>query len=340
MTEVLRNKHDVRKMIITGDFNSDEAVFLKRGFRELKSNRNFHQHTSDSSRKFIDRIFVNFSDVGFLDVLPSVEKRAEKDERLGHKVAILWIGSRPDKVKEDMVNICSFKKLRKEIKTKPIFSESLSKMFQNNTDIELKKRIMDEMCAEFVKRMQEYRDRATKSVRKKVTHVDHIMAGEIEKIEQQNACGKKPEKNFYKYVGNLKNGLIDSNDKTKPSCEKLTEKLNNKLEKLNKCDYEKAYSILDSLYDEKDRVDFEKRWGDNLREFRRAVLSTSNSGAHDAHGLSLKHTKVFLSNNTFLKRFKEIVFNLFEIGYMPADWKKDNIHFIFKNKGLREDPAN
>lgn len=142
-----------------------------------------------------------------------------------------------------------------------------------------------------------------------------------------------------RYDDDLKNGLKNSNDTTKPTGEKLCEKLNSKLKKLNEADLKKGKEIVDEIYKDY-TADTQKEWTRNLRNFRRAVKSTSNSGAKDCHGMSLKETKMFLSNNQFLRRFRDIAFQIFKLGHMPDIWKKDDIHFLYKQKGDRSDPSN
>lgn len=78
----------------------------------------------------------------------------------------------------------------------------------------------------------------------------------------------------------------------------------------------------------------------DLKDFKKAVLSTSNSGAKDVLKLSLKETKLFLSSNVFLRQYRDICLRSLTVGYFPACWRRDQIHFIYKNKGERSDAAN
>lgn len=139
-------------------------------------------------------------------------------------------------------------------------------------------------------------------------------------------------------MAGIKNGLEDGFDASKPKPEELVGKLNKKLAGVNKANLEKGKKLLDEIYGEQNKCKI--RWQENLRDYRRAVLSTSNSGAEDAHGMSLKTTKQFLSNNKFLRRFREITDTIFEVGFMPEVWKIDNIHFLYKRKGERTDASN
>lgn len=60
---------------------------------------------------------------GFLDVLNSVEKVSET--RLGHKTAVLYVGRKPYKIKEDEQKAYLPKNIRKQIKNTPRFDQNL-----------------------------------------------------------------------------------------------------------------------------------------------------------------------------------------------------------------------
>lgn len=90
-------------------------------------------------------------------------------------------------------------------------------------------------------------------------------------------------------------GISDANDTTKPTPEACCSKLNKKLAGLNPTDIERGKEIIDRVYRLEDGV--AGQWVTDLKDFKRAVLSTSNSGAKDYMNLSLKETKVFLSSN-------------------------------------------
>lgn len=78
----------------------------------------------------------------------------------------------------------------------------------------------------------------------------------------------------------------------------------------------------------------------SLNDFRKIICSTSNSGAIDFMGLSLKMTKVLLKNKKFLLRIREIFTLALENGSFPTCWKNDEISFLYKNKGSRLDGSN
>ena len=74
---------------------------------------------------------------------------------------------------------------------------------------------------------------------------------------------------------------------------------------------------------------------------KKLVLSTSSSGARDCMGISLKHVKTFfrfskLGWDMYYEITKAVAFT----GYIPKSWKIDEISFLYKKKGKKEDPKN
>lgn len=100
---------------------------------ELKNLENYHKHTTTSRKTYIDRVFTNFSEVGFLEVLPSIERKRllKKDDQLGHKVYTLYVGSKPSPVAVKKSKFYSMKDLRKLLREgKPKFSPELSEQLK------------------------------------------------------------------------------------------------------------------------------------------------------------------------------------------------------------------
>lgn len=71
------------------------------------------------------------------------------------------------------------------------------------------------------------------------------------------------------------------------------------------------------------------------------MVRTSRSGAVDYMGISLKMTNAtFGVNKQIRERFRLIAKACLKHGVFPKVWKRDNIMFIYKNKGDRMDTAN
>lgn len=72
----------------------------------------------------------------------------------------------------------------------------------------------------------------------------------------------------------------------------------------------------------------------------KVLLSTSDSGARDYMNLSLKITKAVMRNNPGIRdQFRKICEGCLRVGYFPAIWCRDQISFLWKNKGEKSDPA-
>lgn len=180
-------------------------------------------------------------------------------------------------------------------------------------------------------------EKAKIEIKSKSEPNDHVFLRELDRAESEMLYGGKLEKSFFRLGKNLKNG-IEENDNTRPAIEKLGEKLNKKLADINPTDLETGFAVVEEIYGKS--TGLRGKWVKDLRDFGRAVLSTSNSGAQDYLGFSLKMTKRILKNRTYLIQFRLIANSCFELGYFPKIWKHDIINFIYKRKGSRCDPAN
>lgn len=161
ITRIIRNKYNVRKMIVLGDFNDEDPIFLQREFRELKNLENYHKHTATSRKTYIDRVFTNFNEVGFLEVLPSIERKRnlKKDDELGHKVYTLYVGTKPSPVATRKSKFHSMKDLRKLLREgNPRFSSELSEQLkkEGSTDLE-KKIVIEKMAQEFTDIVKDFK---------------------------------------------------------------------------------------------------------------------------------------------------------------------------------------
>lgn len=161
--------------------------------RQHWDRRNFHQHNSSSKKTFIDRIYANFDDVVFLDVLNSVEKVSEA--RLGHKIAVLYVGRKPYKIKENEQKAYLAKNIRKQIKVTPRFDQELMEEIEVATSKDEKIKILDKMCLEFTNTISKYLEKSASYIKRK-SNVEHVMINQINDSEDQKGCGKNKKKLF------------------------------------------------------------------------------------------------------------------------------------------------
>lgn len=332
---------NVRNVIVLGDFNDESKIHLGTGFRELKHSQLFHRHNEKARKTYIDRVFTNFFDCGLLDVLDPMENRgvSASGEKLGHKAYLLYLGVPPHRAKSRKQKRVNMKKLRKAIRANlPSFSQTIAENIQNDTSTKEEKiEIVNEMASEFTQKLVEITEIATEERTFKPDTADQIIFREIERAEEDLKSGKKPEKTFFKLGQNCTKGIMEKDD-TKPHIDGLAKKHNKKLADIKKAAIERGRLAINKIYGKRQKLT--AKWANNIRDFRRAVMSTSNSKAKDCCGLSLVVTKAFLSNNTFLRRYKLICDWSLKLGYFPKLWREDFIHFIYKNKGDRSDPGN
>ena len=330
----LRVNHNIRKILIQGDMNDEGYANLGNGFREITHRKLYHKANANSRKTRIDRVWANFDKCGILDVLETAENKENNDnDELGHKTIALWVGKKPVMPAKKTVKVIDFKRLKNTVRgSVPDFE------FQDEDCRITNPASIDLLIEDFMKTMSGYTEKAIKSVTMKNTTADKTFLNDMERDEDAILHGKKQSKVLYRSMTKLRKGLDNVSDSRKPSLDKLGGKLEKKLDKLNTADHETAKAVIDEMFDSKNGNEC-KSWID-IEEFRRICLSTSNSGAKDSDGYSLKVTKILLSNRSILRRYELIIIKCLELGYFPSDWKHDHIHFLYKNKGCREDPAN
>lgn len=336
LTDHVRTKlyeNGIRNIIIIGDFNHENVNI--RGFREIKHDDAFHKANKTTRKTFIDKCFANFSSCGLIKILPSLENVHNEDgtkSTLGHKVFCIYIGAMPEKAKKKTLKSTDFTAIKKEAKNIKLIDlididrdpKFMNKSFNDSTEI-----IAENLSDTF----KTIISKSTKEFEIKDRRIDHILVSHIEK----NLCGRirsdKAWKPFYSYCTIVKNEIeMTVNEKKEPSIFEKVQTLNKKLDNLNMPDKEIMTEMIDRIY-EVDR--FKKGvWVEDIKEFTKIILSTSNSGAKDCLGMSLKITKtIFDYSPTLTKRFQLIARRCLQGGFFPEVWKLDKIIFIYKNKG-------
>lgn len=124
----------------------------------------------------------------------------------------------------------------------------------------------------------------------------------------------------------------------KPPIQETGGTLVKKLSELYVADRQVVNRLLGKIFP----VDFNNigLWHESTEAFKTLILSTSNSGAKDAKGLSLKLTKVMFQECwALVKQFHNISGACLKLGYFPKVWTFDTISFLYKNKGDRMDAA-
>ena len=330
----------IRKVIVQGDFNAEGFVDLGTDFRELKHNSMFHKHNSKTAKRFIDRIFVNFNDVGILETMKTFENKSvgNEDGSLGHKPVLIWLGFKPDKHKARKVSKISLSKLKRILRSKKCmefmdFSGSNIETLATNEDD------FDKMCIDFYEKTQKLAKEAVVTKKMKYSGPEAILLNGIEQNEDAILKGKKPASNLFKACNNIRKGL-EGTSTIKPTIEKLGKKLESKISKLNKTDIELGRKAVEEIF-KNGSGGIEAKRISTTEDAKKIYLSVSNSGAKDEGGISLQVTKLMIDNNKeIFNRFRSIVNTSLTIGRFPKVWTRDIINFIYKNKGERGDAAN
>ena len=331
----LRQKAGIRKILIQGDFNYDGTLNLGPGFREITHPDMYHKHNDTTSKKFIDRLWVNFDDVGILEVRNTCENKTtgQNPELLGHKTIVSWIGQKPARATTKKVNTLNLNKLSSLLRGKKFD-------FNVNSDgDDCDHDTIDLMVKEFSESFEPILAKASSLKNFKCQAAgEKVLLNELEQAEQSIIYGKKQNKTLCTAMNNIRKGIADPQSTVKPSVKELSNKLEKKIAVLNKPDLDLGKKVIDSIFGNQQGICCERI--KTLEQFRSIVFSVSNSGAKDSTGISLKVTKTLFQNNGLLRRLWSITECCLRAGYFPKDWKNDVISFIYKNKGKRSDPAN
>ena len=246
----------------------------------------------------------------------------------GHKAGLFWIGLKPKPPAKRKIKVVSLKRL------KVIASEYKEDFIddrkaENSTDEEH----IEKMASDISKKATELAKKAEVTIIAGKQKNDHVLLRAVEMDADTNYKAKTPYKPLYRMVARVKEGCSDeAANSRKPSNKDFQDKLGKKLEKLNVADRE----LLDRQIKEVFPINLERRgvWERNFKKFKKLVLSTSNSGAMDYMGLSLRFTRIVLGHSSkVLDRFRLIAERCFEHGYFPHVWRQDQISFLYKNKG-------
>ena len=326
--------------VIAGDFN-DES-FVVPGYRNITSNKLYHQANALTSKKRIDKVFSNMTNVGILEIYNSCENvhgepppnQSLPDETdFGHKFVCLYVGNKPGRAPKTEIKLPSLKQLKAISKSDKI------KVPECDPNVPVEDFEYTEFLAKtLTDKCSEMLELATQKIRVKSNSNNQVVL--ISSMEEQIAGGSKKDtpkdklKGTYDFMERIKVGLDDGDTKDRPPLEENAEKLNKKLQNLNVMNRDIAFPAVKKLFP----VDYTRRGARVVtnRQIRTIIMSVSNSGAKDYLKLSLKHTKVILKTNSSLRKlFHAIAERCLCGGFFPDIWKQDEISFLFKNKGSR-----
>ena len=328
----LRNIN-VGQVIISGDFNESKKSYP--GLREICHPDFYYKKLPSSAPHRIDRVFTNIVNAGFVEVLKSCENVHRTPDYLdvGHKVAILWVGAPPKKYKPVYRQIPKIKKIRtiaKNAAPLPVIDMDIPESDFAYTE---------ELACILTSKIEDIRLQSLTTTPQprsnQLVLLETVNAGFDAKDAPKDNSAKKNLWNFVSKFEEAKAGLWGKGGFT-PRLEDLSQALKDRFASLN----QKVESVAKDMMEKNFPLrEIEGAFVSNKKKFKQLILSTSNSGACDYLGQSLKMTKaVFSVNKNFRDFLQEISRRCFVGGYFPSIWLEDEITFIYKRKGERTDP--
>ena len=329
----LRQQHDVHDLLICGDFNYEGTVGLN-FLTELRDDRLYHRHKVGDSIKKIDRVFTTCEFVEIIDVFPTVENKTQTlnaegvmvGDDLGHKPCLIRVGrSEKQALTETMFSIKKFQKHAQKWKG------ALPKT--PTTDAEI------EHAAEYLIALTQRLQKSSEFTIKNKSRWDPDRAAMeiIDDTRDDTLAKYDASKKFYNIAGQFFGKLKENANKTEPSSESFKVHAEKKLAALIPPDIDECIRIVNEQY--RDRPKIELKFP-TKQEFRKMIMSSSNSGARDVFGLSLKMTKRLAKFNSRIRDFMYVLYKaMAKNGFVPECFKQDKISYLYKDKGTLDDCA-
>ena len=238
-------------IVIVGDFNTEK--FAISGFHEIKHKNLYHKHNKEAKKTHIDKIYANFKQVKVLDVRNSLEKIAETDNSLGHKVIVLGLYEQSPLVERSSTNYGKLARLtRKKHATdnlKHTYDNDYWKTVQENytkNDMQNTKELIDNAAKALIDFTTETIKNATVTTKKRPKV--HYAIEKAQDLVENNITDQNSLKTLYRFVGNVKNGIEHVNTQL-PPLQNFKDKLENKLHGLNDADIDEASKIITECYE-------------------------------------------------------------------------------------------
>lgn len=271
-------------------------------------------------------------DVGILEVRDSCENVvSSRGNKLGHKVCVIYVGKEPIDSNSEPKKVTSYRKL---------IDLAAGLKYSFKTTENTTKRGLECMAVELTELVKAMHDKCLITIKADRRSRQSILVSRLDGFKKDVVSKASAAKVFYEFGSAVKSGFKFQDDASgeAPPLNELGDTLINKLKDLYQADLSTTSRLLDTIYG----VNFDNRgkWTSDDKEFTRILLSTSDSGARDYLNISLKITKAILRNNEAIRHhFYNICEGCVRIGFFPAVWCKDQISFLWKNKGEKSDPS-
>ena len=331
----------VRNYVLVGDFNSSTIKFNQ--MTKIHNSELFHKANKNSAKTYIDGVFTNMINVGFLEVGPTLENIQESTDTennlLGHKSYTLWIGGKPTKEPVQTMKVAKQEKIGKIAKMTKTNLPDLKLLENSEWDEFCDVQQIDILGEQLVNCMAKIKEKATATIRITAKErKEQIIFENVETSADFQHKTSKPWRSLYGFISNIKeDGEEDVLDSEKPSLERLTTSLEEKFKELRKEEPE----IVEKYLNKQFPPNFNKKGTFHLTKskFSSLIMSTSNSGAKDIYGLSLKDVKTIIRKNSEIRDlFHALTQRCLKTGTFPEAWRKDLIFYIWKRKGEKSEP--
>ena len=342
----------IKKFVCTGDFNAEEVEIP--GLQEFTHPLLSHLHNNSSEPTFIDKVFSNLKEIDVVRVDDSVEN---KGNGLGHKFYIIKVGMemlKPGFTTSSFIKQSRLRKAAKQISSSRLTEENWSQGSIDERAADLQDIFSDIINDAKVERFQ------NPNKKPKIVTLEDIES----KIESTD---KDVQNHFYKFVDMFRNKKSSDVSNNRPDLNQFIDVLEKKFQGLNQPDYSLVRAITEEAHNEVGARDFwakkkaislshRRTWKKrpsqpaagpdatssfipaypSFNNFKKLVLSLSNSNAADIYELSTKNLKTIVNyNNGILRAIYFLCRRIFKEGKMPLCLKKDKIGFLYKRKGSR-----
>lgn len=322
-----------RDVLIIGDFN-DEKFNLsdEPDMFELTHPALFHQHNSETGKKYIDRIFTNIQSARILEVFPTVENKSNNEEGLlGHKPYLIQIGKTGTESKT--VSTIHNKTLKSEGKK---WKKSDSMTDDKNLYADTEEGV-EKLALEFLQRTKRIFEISTRTRLRTPKSANQCAIDLLNSISDNEINNQKASTTMYGFV-ELMTGPAETTERSKPTLEEFKKLVEDKLANLKRPNRNKALETARTIWGERNKVEYHFP---SRKEFKAIIKHSSRSNARDIHGISPRLLKLLIKASPgAFESFYILSKKIARVGHIPVCWKKDCIFFLYKRKNSRLEAKN
>ena len=313
----------IRDAVIVGDFN-DETVEFK-DMTEVFHESLIHKHNRFCEPKRIDKCFTNIKNLYIQEVFRPCENKIQNDDVwLGHRPYLIKLGNQ--KTPPSEFKITDSEQVQLQSSEWKYIAEFNNKYSANETGL-------DSMVKDLISKSVEIVEKSSKVITRKVKSGDEMALELMNSYTMSDLKKPIPAKMFYRFMDLFRSGTGQTTCSDQPELKCFVSFANGKLSRLNRPDFSLLKQVCFDLWGGRTKTVFNFPDPD---EFRKAILSTSNSNAKDVYGISLKVGKMIMRNSTGAFQLLYGITKLSAyLGIIHREFKIDLITMLFKNKGER-----